>query len=69
MKQQNLNNTEYCGKVKKSSYNFLKALFMTLVIGVCFNQNGYTQANGNTYKTAIGVKFYPTGVTLKTFVK
>ncbi|MBK8518247.1 MAG: hypothetical protein IPL55_18785 [Saprospiraceae bacterium] len=69
MNPEKINNIEDRGKMKKSSNNFLKALYMTLVIGVCFNQYGYSQANGDTYKTAIGVKFYPTGVTLKTFVK
>ena len=48
---------------------FLIALIISFIFGISFPQTCSSQANGNQYKTAIGVKFYPTGVTLKTFVK
>lgn len=42
---------------------------MTFIFLISSKQTIFSQANGNQYKTAIGIKFYPTGVTLKTFVK
>ncbi|MBK9257053.1 MAG: hypothetical protein IPM42_16355 [Saprospiraceae bacterium] len=32
------------------------------------SQNTFAQATGDSYKTAVGVKFYPTGVTVKSFM-
>jgi hypothetical protein len=47
---------------------FVKSLFvLSLFIGI--SNMAQAQANGDSHKTAIGVKFYPTGVTLKTFMK
>jgi hypothetical protein len=54
---------------KQSGLTLLKVLFVVFVLSISFNQKSNAQANGNEYKTAIGVKFYPTGITLKTFVK
>jgi hypothetical protein len=48
---------------------FMNAVILTFSLTVCCNQTGLSQANGSNYKTAVGVKFYPTGVTLKTFVR
>lgn len=47
----------------------IKSFFITLVFCSFFSFDSYSQANGNSYKTAIGFKFYPAGVTLKTFVR
>jgi len=69
MKQEQLktNNLE---RNKMRPYSIiLKAIFMTFILSISLNQNSIAQATGSNYKTAIGVKFYPTGVTLKTFVK
>lgn len=46
-----------------------KAIFLTLLFCASLNHNTYAQAQGNTYSTALGVKFYPTGVTFKTFLR
>ena len=52
--------------VNKKMFSLLIVLLFCFAIGT---QNVHAQAQGNTYKTAIGVKFYPTGVTLKTFMR
>lgn len=49
--------------------NLINVLILTFSLYICCNQTVIGQANGSNYRTAIGVKFYPTGVTLKTFVK
>ncbi len=54
---------------KNVSARFLKLLFVLLFFCAIPNQKVQAQAQGDTYKTAIGVKFYPTGVTLKTFMR
>jgi hypothetical protein len=53
---------------KGISTSFVKSLFMlSLFIGI--SNIAQAQTNGDSYKTAIGVKFYPAGVTIKTFMK
>ena len=54
---------------KRINSIFLKLLFVFLFFCAVANQNMQAQAQGDSYKTAIGVKFYPTGVTLKTFMR
>ena len=55
---------------KRSQINsFLIAFILFFIFETSFIQTGFSQASGSPYKTAIGIKFYPTGVTLKTFVK
>lgn len=41
-------------------------MLLTYVISI---SNLHSQSLGDRYKTALGVKFYPTGITLKTFIK
>jgi hypothetical protein len=53
----------------QNSLTLLKLFLTVLVFSITFNQKSIAQATGSNYKTAIGVKFYPTAVTLKTFVK
>lgn len=69
MKQTN----EPCSKTPKVQNQMLirslKILSLVIVLSFTFNQKSIAQATGNSYKTSIGVKFYPTAVTLKTFVK
>lgn len=52
-----------------SSLKLLKVTILLFIFSFSFNQKSIAQANGNDYKTAIGVKFYPAAVSLKTFVK
>jgi hypothetical protein len=53
---------------KGNSSMFMKFLVvLVLFIGVA--NTAQAQSNGDSYKTAIGIKFYPTGLTIKTFVK
>lgn len=54
---------------KRINSVFLKLLFVFLFFCAIANQHMTAQAQGDSYKTAIGVKFYPTGVTLKTFMR
>ena len=54
---------------KQINATFIKLLFVLLFLCAIATQSATAQANGDTYKTAIGVKFYPTGVTIKTFMK
>jgi hypothetical protein len=69
MTHEQLNSTNLQSNKRRPYSIFLNAIFMTFILSIFFNQDGIAQANGSSYKTAIGVKFYPTGVTLKTFVK
>ena len=48
----------------------MKKFFLILLI-TCplFSLNAYSQAEGSDYQTAVGVKFYPTGLTLKHFMR
>ncbi len=48
---------------------FPKLLIILFIISALPNQKVQAQAQGDAYKTAIGVKFYPSSVTLKSFVK
>lgn len=53
---------------KGISTSIMKSLFILLLfIGLAGNVQA--QTDGDSYKTAVGVKFYPTGVTVKTFMK
>ena len=48
----------------------MKRLIMAIIVLTAFAQGATAQAKGSSYKTALGVKFYPGGgVTLKHFVK
>lgn len=48
----------------------MKRLIMAVIVLTAFAQGATAQAKGSSYKTALGVKFYPGGgVTLKHFVK
>ena len=49
---------------KNTNYSFLFIALFTLL-----SFTGFGQANGTTYKTAIGVRAMPPGVTLKHFVQ
>jgi hypothetical protein len=69
MKHQSLSCTRELSHIVRPSYIFINAIFLTFMLSIFCNQTGFAQANGRSYKTAIGVKFYPTGVTLKTFVR
>lgn len=46
-----------------------KLLFVLILFCTLSNQKVKAQAQGDAYKTAIGVKFYPSSVTVKTFMK
>jgi hypothetical protein len=48
---------------------FLKLLFILFFFFALSSQKIQAQAKGDAYTTAIGVKFYPSSVTLKTFMK
>ena len=43
--------------------------FLVLGLMISMSATGSAQALGRNYKTAVGFKFYPTGVTVKHFVK
>lgn len=49
----------------------MKKLFILTLLCFSFSMSEtYAQANGSSYKTALGVKFYPgAGITLKHFIK
>ena len=48
----------------------MKRLIMAIIVLTAFAQGATAQATGSSYKTALGVKFYPgAGITLKHFVK
>ena len=48
----------------------MKRLIMAAIVLTAFAQGATAQAKGSSYKTALGVKFYPgAGITLKHFVK
>lgn len=68
MSTQCLQKTDRINDHAKSNHHFLKVISLTFLMCFCFGQYGISQSTSNSYKTAIGVKFYPTGVTLKTFV-
>jgi hypothetical protein len=57
------------GQRNSLNKKLLSFLFILIFCCTLVTQRVQAQANGDTYKTAIGVKFYPTGVTLKTFMK
>ena len=47
----------------------MKKIWLLAFVLISFSQTKLSaQAMGSSYKTALGVKFYPTGVSLKTFV-
>ncbi len=69
MRHQQLSSKKLQSNTMRPYYIFMNAIFLTFMLSIIINQTGLTQANGSNYKTAIGVKFYPTGVTLKTFVR
>lgn len=69
MKHQPLNTIIKQGNKKRYFPICINTIFLTFILSVFFSHDGFAQANGSSYKTAIGVKFYPTGVTLKTFVR
>lgn len=54
---------------KNVNARFFKPLFLLLFLWTISSNIATAQANGDTYKTAIGIKFYPTGITIKTFMK
>lgn len=48
----------------------MKRIIMAAIVLTAFAQGASAQAKGSSYKTALGVKFYPgAGITLKHFVK
>ncbi len=48
----------------------MKKIWLLAFVLITFSQQNLSaQALGSSYKTALGVKFYPTGVTLKTFIR
>ena len=48
----------------------MKKICLLAILLIAFSQQKLSaQALGNTYKTAVGVKFYPLGVSLKTFIR
>ena len=69
MKHQPLSSTNELRHQVRAHCIFINAIFLTFILSIFINMTGFAQANGRSYKTAIGVKFYPTGVTLKTFVR
>ena len=46
-----------------------KLIALIIIITAFSNQEIIAQENGSSYKTAIGVKFYPGGLTIKHFIK
>lgn len=46
-----------------------KLIALIIIITALSNQEINAQENGSSYKTAIGVKFYPGGLTIKHFIK
>ncbi len=47
-----------------------KILFFIFLLTVIANTESYSQSKGSSYKTALGVKFYPgAGITIKHFIK
>jgi hypothetical protein len=51
------------------NFIYVKLILVLIIFSPLATKDLQAQANGDRYKTAIGVKFYPTGVTLKTFMK
>lgn len=48
----------------------MKKIWLLALVLIAFSQQKLSaQALGNSYKTAVGIKFYPTGVSLKTFIR
>ncbi len=47
----------------------MKKTFFTVLMGAAACQMVHAQSLGSDYKTAVGIKFYPTGLTVKTFIK
>lgn len=62
-------NAELLNLQKKISTTFVKLLLVFLFFCALSHQKVHAQTQGNSYKTAVGVKFYPTGVTIKTFMR
>lgn len=52
----------------KNKYSFWNVVLVAFLVFSYSSKNLKAQSSGNNYTTAIGVKFYPTGVTLKTFM-
>ncbi len=46
-----------------------KLLFIAFVFVAFIQQQASAQSKGSSYRTAVGVKFYPGAITLKHFVK
>lgn len=46
-----------------------KVIVLALLLIAVSNQKMFAQATGSSYKTAIGAKFYPGGITVKHFIK
>src|SRR5688500_841427 len=46
-----------------------KSLLILLISFSLFASTAYSQAEGSSYQTAVGVKFYPGAVTLKHFMR
>lgn len=62
-------NTLFLDPSRISKFFYFKVILVMIIFIPFANQSLQGQAEGNSYKTAIGVKFYPTGVTFKTFMK
>jgi len=62
-------NNQFYELEKKINTTFVKLLFVSFLFFAIANQSATAQSNGDSYKTAIGIKFYPTGLTIKTFMK
>ena len=58
-----------CYRVKKLNMNKILLLLMVILITVNISnaQSGNSTSNSNTYKNAIGVKFYPGAISFKHF--
>lgn len=49
--------------------SMVKKVFVACFVLLVFSVSAFAQKNSSSYKTGIGIKFYPSGVTLKHFVK
>jgi hypothetical protein len=48
---------------------FMKRTLTVIIAAMLFSAAAYAQPQGSSYRTAVGVKFYPGAITLKHFTK
>jgi hypothetical protein len=46
-----------------------KIVILLLVLTISLSKVSYSQSMGSSYKTALGVKFYPAGISIKHFIQ